>query len=172
MTEQTLYLMLGYPGAGKTTAAREIANLSGAEHIWADHERRQRFIKPTYTHQENLELYDRLNQKVEEFLAKGRSVVYDTNFNFFSDREKLTKLGARFSAKTIVVWVITDKPTAQKRAVHDTPKDTRVLGNMPLEHWQRISDNLEQPHPGERVIKLDGTKITPGYVAEQLDLKA
>lgn len=172
MTSQALYLMLGFPGAGKTTAAREIAKLTGAKHIWADHERRQRFSQPTYTHQENIELYTWLNQKAEEFLKDGNSVVYDTNFNFFSDREKLRMLAEKHNTKTVVVWVITDKPTAQKRAVHDTPKDTRVLGNMPLEHWQRISDNLEQPRPSERVVKLDGTKITPGYVAEQLDLKA
>lgn len=170
MADQTLYLMLGFPGAGKTTAARDIAKLTGAEHIWADHERRQRFDRPTYTHQENLDLYDRLNQKAEEILQHGRSVVYDTNFNFFNDREKLRKIAERSGAKTVVVWVITDKPTAQKRAVTGATGDTRILGNMPLEHWLRISDNLEQPRPSERVVKLDGTKINTKYVAEQLGL--
>lgn len=172
MTDQTLYLMLGYPGAGKTTASRAIAELTGAKHIWADYERRQKFNQPAYTHKENLDLYNMLNNKAEELLKEGHSVVYDTNFNFFNDREKLRKLAERHNAKTCVVWIVTDKPTAQKRAVHDMPGDTRILGNMPLEHWQRISDNLEPPHSGEKVVRLDGTKITPEYVAEQFNQSA
>ena len=83
----TLYLMLGYPGAGKTTTSKVIHALSGAVHLWADQIRRERFGAPTYSHEENLELYDYLNELTSELLRTGQSVIFDTNFNFYKDRE-------------------------------------------------------------------------------------
>ena len=75
--------MLGYPGAGKTTAAKVIHSLTGATHLWADHERRKLFATPNYSHAENIELYDKLNKTAAELLQQGKSVIFDTNFNFF-----------------------------------------------------------------------------------------
>jgi predicted kinase len=167
----TLYLMLGYPGAGKTTTAKIVSHLTGAQHLWADHERRRRLGRPTYTHQENIKLYNMLNKEAEHYLQSGESLIYDTNFNFYKDREKMRRVAAGHGVDTIVLWVTTDKDTAQHRAVHDDARgSTRVLGNMPLAHFERIARNLQPPRADEKVIKLDGTKITEAYVREKLGL--
>ena len=161
--------MLGYPGAGKTTTAKIIHSLTGAAHVWADHERRQKFDTPTYTHQENLNLYTQLNQQVDQLLASGNSVIFDTNFNFYKDRAHLRGIAARHHAKTIVVWVTTPKEIARARATDNAHlQTTRVLGNMPHETFDRMSRNLEEPHPDETVIELDGTKISEDYLREKL----
>jgi predicted kinase len=54
--------MVGYPGSGKTTASRFICELTGAEHIWADQERKVMFGE-IYDQSQSDELYEKLNER-------------------------------------------------------------------------------------------------------------
>lgn len=169
MKPQRLFLMLGFPGAGKTTVSKMIEELTGAVHLWADHERRKRFGEPTHSHEENLKLYAELNSVTDALLSEGKNVIFDTNFNFYRDRENLRKIAAKHGAHTILIWVRTPKELARERATKDAHKQhTRVLGNMPLEHFERISGNLEPPREGEHVIEFDGTHVTSAMVADAI----
>lgn len=166
---QTLYLMVGYPGAGKTTTAEQIAHITGATHLWADRVRRERYDKPTYSHQENMELYDHLNEVAAELLNAGNSVVFDTNFNYYKDREHLRAIATKHKAETVVVWVQTAKSTAKHRATNlDDTEPTRILGTMHEDDFQRLVNKLEEPRDNETVVIVDGTKVTQSYIREQL----
>jgi predicted kinase len=167
--KQTLFLMVGYPGSGKTTVSRIIQYQTDAVHIWADEERKKRFKEPAYSHEENLSLYADLNDLTDQLLSEGKSVIFDTNFNFYKDRQHLRELAAKHGVKTVVVWVITPQDVARQRAVHEThTRRTRVLGNMPNDHFERIAGNLQFPQEDELTIKLDGTNITATGVAKAL----
>jgi predicted kinase len=169
MTQPTLYLMVGYPGAGKTTTARYIHEITGATHLWADHERNRLFPSPTHGHDENIELYKVLNQRTKQLLQDGHSVIFDTNFNFYKDRKRLRHLAATEGARTVVIWVTTPKNVAKDRAVaHEEPGETRIWGNMPERDFERISGNLQEPGPEEHPIKLDGKNLTKEIVAREL----
>lgn len=166
----TLYLMVGYPGAGKTTAAEYIAHITGATHLWADKVRRERYGEPTYSPAENAELYDHLNEVAAELLNAGNDVVYDTNFNFYKDRQKLRAVADKHGAKTVVVWVQTARDLAETRATLHAPEErTRVLGKMEPRHFHRLADNLEQPKPTEITLTIDGTKVTQAYIEQKLN---
>ncbi|MDB5164189.1 MAG: hypothetical protein JWS12_807 [Candidatus Saccharibacteria bacterium] len=161
--------MLGYPGAGKTTTAKIIHELTGAELLWADHARREMFTTPTHSPSENLELYNHLNDKAASLLARGRSVIFDTNFNFYKDREHLRQIANRRGAKTLLVWVTAPKELAKQRATDSTPlQHTRILGNMPATVWERLSSNLQPPRPDELTLQVDGTKVSPDYIRSLL----
>lgn len=164
-----LYLMLGYPGAGKTTTAKVIHRLTGAEHLWADHERRIMFTNPTHSHEENLALYDVLNKRTGDLLAEGKSVIFDTNFNFYKDREKLRRIAAENNAITKLIWITTPKTIAKTRATENAHhQQTRVLGDMSISDFERMAHNLEPPKEGEDYIAVDGTRITDDYIRELL----
>lgn len=158
--------MLGYPGAGKTTTAKAIHEVTGAVHLWADHVRRQMFGQPTYSHEENLMLYEHLNQVTDKLLGTGQSVIFDTNFNFYKDREHLRHIAEHHGADAIIIWVRTPRGIAKARATKDAHvQDTRILGNIPLEDFERISHNLEAPAIDEKYIIINGTKVTKEYIA-------
>lgn len=163
--------MVGLPGAGKTTAALAITDVTGAEHLWADEHRRTRFGQPRFDLQESHDLYTDLNQQTADLLAAGKSVVFDTAFNHYVDRHKLRTIASSQHAKTVVVWVQTSAELARKRATSDADKqDTRILGDMSHEHFDTLSNKLEEPQADELTVVLDGTKITPEYIRQALGL--
>jgi len=173
MAPPTLYLMLGLPGAGKTTASHVIHSLTGAVHLWADHERRELYGVPTYSHQENMNLYDQLNHETEELLKDGKSVIYDTNFGFYKDREHMRRIADKHHAQVALIWVVAPEALSRQRATDSTERQpTRVLGddngNMPVPKFEHIRSSFEAPTENETYIELDGTKITSEYVAAKL----
>lgn len=160
MSRPTLYLLLGYPGAGKTTVSRELARLTGAVHLWADHERHIMFQEPTHSKLESKELYAQLNLQTEKLLRSGHSVIFDTNFNYYKDREHLRRLAEKLGAQTVLLWLSTPKDIAEHRAVHDSrDKTTRIWGNMTHEDFHRIASHLEPPRASENAQKIDGTNF-------------
>lgn len=162
--------MLGYPGSGKTTTARYIHELTGAVHLWADKIRNELYPNPTHSHQENIELYNHLNKLTAEILASGHSVVFDTAFNFYKDREYLRTIASENGSKVLLIWVQADKDLAKQRATHDNHAQRNSYPQtMSQKRFERITGDFELPHPNERCIKLDGTKITKEYVTSKLE---
>ena len=169
MKSPVLYLMLGYPGSGKTTTSKLIHELTGAVHLWADKIRNERFPHPTHSHAENLELYEYLNELTGELLATGQSVIFDTAFNFYKDREHLRSIAAAHHAEVVLIWVQTPKDIARTRATHEDHAARNTYPHkMPEERFERISTDFESPVKDEKYVALDGTKITPDYVKQIL----
>src|SRR2546430_16282489 len=116
-SQATLYMMLGYPGAGKTTAAGIIAELTGAVRLSSDELRLRVFKQPAFTQAEHDAVYATLDYLTELLLAEGGSVVYDANLNRFEHRQEKYDLCERTKARPVVLWLQTSVELAKKRAV-------------------------------------------------------
>jgi predicted kinase len=171
MNHPRLYLLVGYPGAGKTTMARIIHDHSGAIHLWADKERRAMFAHPTHAPGESRQLYNRLNEETAQLLAEGKSVIFDTNFNFRKDRDHLRQIAAANNAEATVVWVSTPKEIAKQRAVHDRQLRNGYEFVLPESEFERMSRHLQPPAPDEAYEAFDGTDLDPGDVIKRLGLE-
>ena len=168
---QRLYLFVGYPGAGKTTISRVIEARTGAVHLWADKERQAMFGKARLSDDETTQLYNQLNTMTDELLAEGKSVIFDTNFNFAKDRDYLRQLASKHRAETVLIWLQTPIDIAKSRATEDAEgKDTRVWGNMPLDDFARISNNLQPPTDDEQPVIFDGLHLDEQTIVERLGI--
>ncbi len=171
MAKPQLYLLVGYPGSGKTTVSKIINQLTGATHIWTDWERRSMFEQPTHSATENSQLYDYLNTMAAQLLSEGKSVIFDTNFNFFKDRQHLRDIAAANGAETVVIWMTTSKTLAKKRAVQMATARNGYLAGMTSEQFDRIAGHLQPPAKNEKVIKIDGVKLDSSQVKRLLSLE-
>jgi predicted kinase len=170
MGKPRLYLLVGYPGSGKTTISRIIHEVTGATHIWTDWERRTMFRQPTHSSSENTKLYDYLNTLTSQLLSEGKSVIFDTNFNFFKDRQHLRKIATQAGAETIVIWLTTSKDLSKKRAVQTGTIRNGYTARMTAEQFETIVSHLEPPDKNEKVIKIDGTRLDSRHVKKILGL--
>lgn len=168
MSKPALYLFIGYPGAGKTTVAKIITDTTGGVHLWADQERHKRFGRPTHARQESLELYDELNKEAERLLGEGKTVIFDTNFNFAADRQQLREIATRQGAETVVIWITVPEDVAKSRAVHIADTRNGYTASMTEEQFEKIIAKLEPPTEDEKIIKIDGTKLDRPTVVAQL----
>lgn len=159
MNKPILYLFIGYPGAGKTTVAKIITHSAGAEHLWADVERHKLFEQTTHSEAESVQLYDRLNREAAALLAAGRSVVFDTNFNFYADRQKLREIAGRVGAETRLIWITLPKRLAKGRSVDHPRIRNGYQVSMTDERFKSIVAKLEPPRKDEKFIKIDGKKL-------------
>lgn len=171
MNKPKLYLFVGYPGSGKTSVAHIIHELTGATHLWADKIRRERLGPPNYTHKENMELYNHLNEMTAELLRAGNSVIFDTNFKFKSDRDHLRRIAETHDADVVTLWLTTTKEEAKHRATEPHHQvHTRIHGEMSIEDFDRLSSGTEWPTDEEAAIKIDGNHIDKNEVKRSLGL--
>lgn len=168
MRRPTLYLLIGYPGAGKTTVAKIIHEATGAVHLWSDIERHKLFGHPTHSKEESDALYDALNRRTEELLAEGQSVIFDTNFNFRADRHKLRAIASRHNADTVVIWVRVPIAVAKERALSAGITRNGYHTHMSEQQFDSIVSKLEAPDEDETIIKIDGLKFDKPTVLKLL----
>ncbi len=160
--------MLGYPGAGKTTTAKVIQKLTGFEILSSDEVRAQLFPNSQFTKAEHDELYKVINDKAQQLLSDGKSVIYDANLNRYAHRQEKYDFCETHSVKPVLIWVQTDKDIAKQRAAHESREHLWPPNETPEAMFDRIANILEPPRPDEPHIKIDGTKVSDDYVQSQL----
>ncbi|HSX08234.1 MAG TPA: ATP-binding protein [Candidatus Saccharimonadales bacterium] len=160
-----LFLMIGYPGAGKTTTAEMISKITGAVRLSSDEVRFSMFPEPTFSQEEHGLLYRELDSRTEALLRKGVSVIYDANLNRKSHRQEKYDICERTGAVAVALWLRTPRSLAKERAIHESrshfaPKD-ETLGSM----FERITEVFEPPTPEEHALVLDGTALNEAQVS-------
>ncbi len=167
----TLYFFVGLPGSGKTTAANIICAASGGLHIWADRERQAKFDRPTHSLDESAELYEQLNLKSEQTLREGRSVVFDTNFNYRKDRDHMRAIAERASADVRIIRLTTDRDFAKERATHENHADKNGMHHvMSDETFERIASHYEPLGEDEPSVDINGTNLDESELLRKLQL--
>lgn len=168
MERPTLYLLMGLPGSGKTTAARHIAKFTGAVHLSSDNFRLSMFEAPTFSQDEHDSLYKMLDYMCELLLKNGTSVVYDANLNRLEHRKEKYALAKKLKVPTKLLWLQVHTDTAKKRRIETQHPGLVPHHENPHDMFDRIASVMEEPKKTEPYIALDGTKITKAYIAKHV----
>jgi predicted kinase len=172
MTQATLYLLCGYPGAGKTTAAKLIEKLTGATRLSSDEVRLQLFPKPTFNHQEHAALYGYLDTTCYDLLKQQKSVIYDANLNRLTHRQEKYAMAQELGVNTVLIWVKTPKELAKSRAIQNERAHLIPSGETANQMFERVAGAIEPPTPDESAIIVEGTTITQQQVKDALEQAA
>lgn len=158
LTQPTLILLYGYPGAGKTYVARQLSDELGAAHVQDDRIRHELFEEPRYDKQENDIVQHLMEYMTSEFLRSGVSVIYDTNAMRVSQRRILRDLARKAKAKPVLIWLQIDLDSAFLRvASRDRRKaDDRYTVPMDRTTFERVTEYMQNPTPTEDYMVLSG----------------
>lgn len=170
MTKPTLYLMLGFPGAGKTTTAETVSEITGAVRLSSDDLRISMFPSPKFTQAEHDIIYGALDYLTELLLTKGISVIYDANLNRYRHRKDKYDICTKTDAKPVLLWVKADQQLAKHRATAKGEGDPRrPYGNLRPEVFDRLANQIESPEDNEPAIVVNGTKVSPDYIKQLIN---
>jgi predicted kinase len=161
-------MMFGYPGAGKTTAAKIISKLTEATHLSSDILRLELFPKPTYTQQEHDAVYAELNKRAEKLLEQGKDVVYNANLNRYMHRLEKYEMCERAGARAVLLWIQAPRELSRERAVlrghrHLVPED-ETFETM----FDRVTQVIEEPREDEPLYTIDGSELRENAMHEVL----
>lgn len=163
-------MMMGYPGAGKTTTAQIIAKLTGAAHISSDKMRLALFPNPEFSVQEHRLLYKELDHITKELLKAGKDVIYDANLNRLVHRQEKYDVCKEVDAKPVLIWVKTDQGLAKRRATHGSRAHLWPPNEPADKMFERLVGIFEEPKANEPHIIIYGSRFSEEAVKKVLDL--
>jgi predicted kinase len=151
-----LFLLLGYPGSGKSTFARQLSAQTNSIRLNSDELRDYMYGHRPEVHdpKNNPAVFGALDYMAAQLLAAGQSVLYDANNNRYREREKHQKLAAEHGAVTVVLWVNTPLDIAKQRELQRRQDPNHLA--IPDALYNRIAGALEEPRTTERAIIVDG----------------
>ncbi|PLS81432.1 hypothetical protein CYG49_02100 [Candidatus Saccharibacteria bacterium] len=153
--QQTLFLMLGLPGSGKSVTGKAISNLTGATYIRSDQIMKRLFPEPKFIPEEFGKVIRVLLARIYNALEEGKSVVVDANNNQRSNRKRNRKIAQSRNAQLVVVYVQTPELIAKQRAQAQRDEQSYIFTD---EVFERFRSRLQVPSEDEDYIIIDGTK--------------
>lgn len=158
-TKPVAFIMLGFPGSGKSYVSEWLAFYMGATHLRADDMRLAMFGEEQLEHHKNWkyqrQVHGAMHYASEQVLKSGYSVIYDANHNSLKSRQPIARLARETDALPILVWVKAPIELAKQRVL-----DREAAGGhkvFEIDFVERMANNLEEPTSNELVIELDGT---------------
>ncbi|MCA9348099.1 ATP-binding protein [Candidatus Saccharibacteria bacterium] len=162
-----LILTYGFPGAGKTYFARQLAESIQIAHLEQDRIRHELFQQPRYSKQENSALNRIMTYMTNEFLTAGISVIMDMNAMRVSQRRSLREMARLNGANTLVVWFQIDPDTAFLRN-HNRDRrtsDDKYAVGYDVESFKQMASYMENPEPTEDFMVVSGKHSFNGQLS-------
>lgn len=111
----TLVIVCGAPGVGKTTVAQLTADELTGDVLRSDVIRKELVENPTYSPEETREVYTELLDRAERRLRAGEDVILDATFSDREFRDRARERGRRLAGRCRVLKVTCEEPIVKQR---------------------------------------------------------
>jgi predicted kinase len=160
MSKNYLFLMLGFPGSGKSYVAEWLAPHMKAVHLRGDEMRLRMFNEnhpELHTWRYQQQVHGAMQYAVGQVLEAGYPVIYDSNHNSVKSRAAMEEIARQSGTTPVIVWVKTPLEEAKQRVMERGAKGGiyQIFG---LDFVDRMANNLQPPTKHEVYIELDGTQ--------------
>ncbi len=156
-SQKTLFILCGFPYAGKSYVARQVQAQVNIEFISIDDIFYSRGFDWSTNKLPNPEewqnIFDESYQKTKAALGAGRSVLYDSTNQTLSSRDKLRELAKETGAESVVIHVKTPIETVWLRWEENQKTPTRSVVSREL--VQMTIDMFEEPTEKENIIVIE-----------------
>lgn len=133
LSQPTLLLMVGVPGAGKSFFARQFADVYGLPRISADRIRFELFNDPQYSSGEQHIVHRMTDYMIDELLqSHGTFIVDGLIGNTKAQRMAIERRARQHGCRVLLIWVQVDAQTAQVRSSKRNPQKRDDQFNKPL----------------------------------------
>lgn len=158
-----LIMLYGFPGAGKTYLARQLAEQIQAAHVQGDRIRAELFDEPRYDKDENNVVSQLMDYMTEEFLNAGLSVVYDANAMRYSQRHTLREIAKAHKAVPVLIWLQIDPESAFMRIVKRDRRriDDKFAANIDQAGFEALASGMQNPRTNEEYTVISGKHVFP-----------
>lgn len=144
--------LYGYPGAGKTAFARQLAEEMNLAHIQQD-----KLLSDIYGSNEDPNpktTRNVMSYMCKEFLKAGVSVVHDTDLTRAADRKRIREEAKRAKAIPVLVWLQIDPETAYNRGLkRDRRKsDDHYAKSYTTDTFKQAMEKMQNPDNEDYVV--------------------
>lgn len=154
LNKPILIISYGYPGAGKSYIARQIAENFKVALVSTDKLRAELFDNPVFDSQENRLVGHLAMFMASEFLSSGVSVVFDGETIRNSQRRQLRDLARKNKADYLLIWIQLDADSAfsrSERRDRRTNDDKHAIQHT-TESFSVLVNNMQNPQNENYVV--------------------
>lgn len=130
---QTLILVRGIPGSGKTTLAKMIAGTTGAEHHEADHYFEREDGSYHFDGNKLAHAHSQCKHRTRMDLIAGKSVVVSNTFTTRWEVDPYINLARDFGAKLQVITL-----QSEFESIHNVPEEAMNRMRRRMEFWSDL----------------------------------
>ena len=166
MKKPLLICFIGFPGSGKTTFARQLAQELHAVTLNSDALRVAMFgsmerieeIRHTDNARLYVDVFGAMDYAARQALMAGHSVIYDAQQTKRENRRNIEKIAVESGAITVLAWIKTSREAALKRGQErEAHADSHQYDAEKMAYLiDRFYDVTDLPESDESVVEISG----------------
>jgi predicted kinase len=172
-TAARLFILCGLPYAGKTTLHQELETRTGAgaQVVWVDSimSERNMWREGHPTQQDKEEALSEAYRRVGIHLQDGKTVLLDSTFLSFSEREFARNFANGVGVKHHLIYVNTPKEEILKRRQQN--EITKTRGQVSVASMEKAFTLFEEPKEHEQPILYNANMNLDDWIQQNFPLK-